>query len=51
MDIINRKKALVEEFSPMLEKYSKLTKLWIAFLVAVIISRYGSFCASSGIRT
>jgi len=37
MDIINRKKALVEEFSPMLEKYSKLTKLWIAFLVAVII--------------
>ena len=37
MDIINRKKALVEEFSPMLEKYSKLTKLWIAFLIAVII--------------
>lgn len=37
MDTISRKKSLVEEFAPMIEKYSKATKIWMAVLVAVIL--------------
>ena len=37
MDSNTRKKALVEEFSPMLENYSKLTKIWIGFLISIIL--------------
>ena len=37
MDIADRKKALVKEFSPMLEKTSFLGKLWIGFLIVVIL--------------
>lgn len=37
MDTNIRKKALVEEFAPMLEKYSKLTKIWMGVLIAIIL--------------
>jgi Ni/Fe-hydrogenase subunit HybB-like protein len=37
MDIIKRKKELVKEFSPMLEKSTKTSKIWIAFLIVVIL--------------
>jgi molybdopterin-containing oxidoreductase family membrane subunit len=37
MDIIKRKKELVSEFSPMLEKSTKTSKIWIAFLIGVIL--------------
>ncbi|WP_338357854.1 NrfD/PsrC family molybdoenzyme membrane anchor subunit [Yeosuana marina] len=37
MDVIKRKKELVQEFSPMLEKSTKTSKVWIAFLVGVIL--------------
>jgi len=37
MDVITRKKTLVKEFSPMLEKNSSLFKLWIGALVAIIL--------------
>jgi len=36
MDIIKRKKELVKEFSPMLEKTSLISKLWIVVLIAII---------------
>ncbi|MCF6180775.1 NrfD/PsrC family molybdoenzyme membrane anchor subunit [Lutibacter sp.] len=36
MDLNNRKKELVKEFSPMLEKFSPALKLWIGVLVVVI---------------
>ena len=37
MDIIKRKKELVKEFSPMLEKTSFIAKAWIIFLIAIIL--------------
>ncbi len=37
MDITKRKRELVKEFSPMLEKTSLLSILWIAALIAIII--------------
>lgn len=37
MDVITRKKTLVKEFSPMLEKNSSLFRLWIGALVAIIL--------------
>ncbi len=37
MDVVKRKKELVQEFSPMLEKSTKMSKIWIAFLVGVIL--------------
>lgn len=37
MDINKRKKALVKEFSPMLEKTSMLSKIWMGALVAIIL--------------
>ncbi len=36
MDLNNRKKELVKEFSPMLEKFSPALKLWIGVLVVAI---------------
>lgn len=36
MDTISRKKSLVEEFAPMIEKYSKSTKIWMGFLIVII---------------
>ena len=37
MDIVKRKKELVEEFSPMLKKSTKTSKIWMVFLIAVIL--------------
>ncbi len=37
MDLVKRKRELVKEFSPMLEKSTTTSKIWIAFLVAVIL--------------
>lgn len=37
MDIIKRKRELVKEFSPMLEKATKWSNIWIAFLIAVVL--------------
>lgn len=37
MDNTNRKRALVEEFSPMIENYSTKTKIWIGALLAIIL--------------
>ncbi len=36
MDVKSRKRELVKEFSPMLEKTSALTKVWIGVLIAII---------------
>ncbi len=37
MDLVKRKRELVKEFSPMLDKSTTTSKIWIAFLVAVIL--------------
>ncbi len=37
MDVKSRKRELVKEFSPMLEKSSKLSKIWIWSLIAIIL--------------
>jgi len=37
MDIDSRKRELVKEFSPMLEKTSFISKVWIGLLIAVIL--------------
>ncbi|MCF8273747.1 MAG: polysulfide reductase NrfD [Flavobacteriaceae bacterium] len=37
MDIIKRKSELVNEFSPMLEKSTKTSKIWVSFLILVIL--------------
>lgn len=37
MNIKNRKKALVKEFSPMLEGTSMKSKIWISSLIAIIL--------------
>ena len=37
MDVKNRKRELVKEFSPMLEKTSQTYKIWIGFLTAIIL--------------
>ncbi|REE82292.1 molybdopterin-containing oxidoreductase family membrane subunit [Lutibacter oceani] len=37
MNIENRKRELAKEFSPMLEKTTKTSKIWIGFLIAVIL--------------
>lgn len=37
MNIDKRKRELVKEFSPMLETYSLNTKIWIGFLITVIL--------------
>ena len=37
MNINERKKELVKEFSPILEKTSKTSKLWFGFLIAIIL--------------
>ncbi len=37
MDLELRKRELVKEFSPMLEKSTRTSKIWIGFLIAVII--------------
>lgn len=37
MDLEIRKRELVKEFSPMLEKSTKTSKIWIGFLIAVIL--------------
>ncbi len=36
MDINSRKKELVKEFSPMLEKTSLLAKIWISLLIVIV---------------
>ena len=36
MELNNRKRELVKEFSPMLEKTSLLTKIWIGILISII---------------
>jgi len=36
MDVNSRKRELVKEFSPMLEKTNTLSKIWIGILVAII---------------
>ncbi len=37
MDIVKRKTELVKEFSPMLEKSTKTSKIWISFLIFIIL--------------
>lgn len=37
MNLNNRKRELVKEFSPMLEKTSLVSKIWIGFLIAIIL--------------
>ncbi|TXG36763.1 NrfD/PsrC family molybdoenzyme membrane anchor subunit [Seonamhaeicola maritimus] len=37
MDLEIRKRELVKEFSPMLKKSTKTSKIWIAFLIAIIL--------------
>jgi Ni/Fe-hydrogenase subunit HybB-like protein len=37
MDIVKRKTELVNEFSPMLEKSTKTSKIWISFLIFIIL--------------
>lgn len=37
MDVKNRKRELVKEFSPMLEKSSPYYKIWVGFLLALIV--------------
>jgi len=37
MDLINRKRELVKEFSPMMQKSSSLSKFWIGTLLAIIL--------------
>lgn len=37
MNLENRKRELAREFSPMLEKTTKTSKIWIGFLIAVIL--------------
>jgi len=37
MNLENRKRELVKEFSPMLEKTSSLSKIWISTLIAIIL--------------
>ncbi len=37
MNLENRKRELVKEFSPMLEKTTKVSKIWMGILVAVIL--------------
>ena len=36
MDVKSRKRELVKEFSPMLEKYNTSFKIWIGILIAII---------------
>ena len=37
VDIVSRKRELVKEFSPMLGKSSPFSKIWIGFLIVVIL--------------
>ncbi len=37
MNLSNRKRELVKEFTPMLEKSSRSSKIWIGFLIAIIL--------------
>jgi molybdopterin-containing oxidoreductase family membrane subunit len=37
MNIENRKRELAQEFSPLLEKTTKASKIWMGFLIAVIL--------------
>jgi molybdopterin-containing oxidoreductase family membrane subunit len=37
MNLENRKRELANEFSPMLEKTTKASKIWMGFLIAVIL--------------
>ncbi|SNR61826.1 NrfD/PsrC family molybdoenzyme membrane anchor subunit [Lutibacter flavus] len=37
MNLENRKRELAKEFSPLLEKTTKTSKIWIGFLIAVIL--------------
>jgi molybdopterin-containing oxidoreductase family membrane subunit len=37
MDVVKRKKELVKEFSPLLEKSTKTSKIWVGFLIAIIL--------------
>jgi len=43
MNIDNRKRELVKEFSPMLEKTSLISKVWIVVLVAIILAGIYAF--------
>jgi Ni/Fe-hydrogenase subunit HybB-like protein len=43
MNIDNRKRELVKEFSPMLEKTSLISKLWIIVLVVIILAGIYAF--------
>ena len=43
MDLEIRKRELVKEFSPMLEKSTKTSKIWIVFLIAVILLGFVAF--------
>jgi len=43
MILNNRHKELVKEFSPMLESTSKLAKIWMGFLVAVLLVGFYAF--------
>ena len=37
MNLEKRKRELAKEFSPLLEKTTKTSKIWIGFLIAVIL--------------
>ena len=37
MNLENRKRELVKEFSPLLEKTTKVSKIWMGILVAIIL--------------
>jgi molybdopterin-containing oxidoreductase family membrane subunit len=43
MDTAKRKKELVKEFSPTIEKYSNLVKVWMGFLVLIILVGFYAF--------